>query len=91
MINKTSDKFKGRWFLIEDFYDYQFNKNKFMQGYKTWSGLLIIFLGWFGLGDLISEDKASEIINAILELGGLLVAIWGNYKAHKQIEKLGGY
>lgn len=68
------------------------NKNKkYMQGYKTSAGLIIIALGWLGLGDIISQDKVAEFINLGVQLVGILLATYGNYKAHKQIDKLGGY
>ena len=67
------------------------NKNNFMQGYKTYSGLVVVFLGWLGVGDFVSEEKVGEIINLTVQLVGLIVAVYGNIKAHRQIAKLGGY
>lgn len=74
--------------LVED---YKFSTNNFMEGSRTWVGLGLLFLGMFGLGDLVSSDQAAHLLNAAADIVGLLIAIYGNYKAHKQIKKLGGY
>jgi len=62
-----------------------------MQGYKTWSGLLLVVAGAFGWGDLVSSDQASDLISAVTQLVGIVLAIYGNYKAHLEIKALGGY
>lgn len=62
-----------------------------MQGYKTIIGIIITFLGLIGWGDLISTEQASELINLLTQVFGLVFAIYGNYKAHKEIKTLGGY
>lgn len=62
-----------------------------MQGYKTWTGLIIAFLGLFGWGDLISEEQTGELINLVTQFIGLILAIYGNYKAHREIKAMGGY
>lgn len=52
-----------------------------MKGKKTYAGLLIALLGMLGLGDTISEEQAGQIINLTLNLGGILFAAYGRYKA----------
>lgn len=62
-----------------------------MQGYKTYAGLVIVFLGWLGLGDIVSSEQVGDIINLVTQLIGIVVAVYGNYKAHREITALGGY
>jgi len=57
-------------------------------GYKTYIGLVISILGLFGLGDLITADQLGQVIDLVLQLVGTLIAIYGNFKAHKKIDKL---
>ena len=62
-----------------------------MQGYKTYTGLVIVFLGWLGIGDLVSEQQTGEVIDLTTQLVGLGIAIYGNYKSHRELKALGGY
>ena len=62
-----------------------------MQGYKTLTGLLLTFLGFLGWGDLISSDQVAEITNAVTQLVGIVLAIYGNYRSHRELKALGGY
>lgn len=62
-----------------------------MNGYKTWSGLLILFLGMLGWGDLISETQVADLVNGLTQLVGLTLSVYGNYKAHREIKAMGGY
>lgn len=62
-----------------------------MQGYKTYTGLLLTFLGFLGFGDLISEDQVAELVNIVTQLIGIGLAVYGNYKAHREIKAMGGY
>ena len=62
-----------------------------MQGYKTWTGIALAVLGLLGWGDLISSDQTAELTNLVTQLVGLVLAVVGNYKAHREIKSLGGY
>lgn len=62
-----------------------------MQGYRTWIGIFITVLGSLGYGDLITETNANDLINLLTQLVGLVITIYGNWKAHSQIKVLGGY
>jgi len=62
-----------------------------MQGYKTYTGLLLAFLGILGWGDVISSDQVANFANAWSQLLGIILAVYGNYKAHREIKALGGY
>ena len=62
-----------------------------MQGYKTWTGIIITILGLFGWGGLISEAQLGDLISWTSQIVGLILTVYGNYKAHREINKLGGY
>lgn len=63
----------------------------YMQGYKTWAGILLTALGALGWGDLISSTQVADLTNLVTEVLGILLSIYGNYKAHREIKALGGY
>lgn len=71
----------------EDFGDsllvehYKLNDNNFMEGKKTYTFLLVAFLGWLGVGEYFSEGEAGTIVDAVLNLVGFLGAVWGRYVA----------
>jgi hypothetical protein len=59
-----------------------------MTGYKTWTGILIAILGALGVSSVVGEDNLTGIIDALLQVIGFALAMWGNYKAHKTIAEL---
>lgn len=59
-----------------------------MQGYKTYTGILValigVGLGWFGVGESEAGTLAAQIggvIDQVLTIGGLLFAAYGRAKA----------
>ena len=48
---------------------------------KTYVGIAVIVLGWLGVSDLISESEISTIVDHVLQLGGIVYAIYGRFKA----------
>lgn len=87
----TSDKYKNNWAELDNFYkgrDYQLSDDKFMEGYKTWTGILITILGMFGVGYLVNADQLGSVINAVVQIVGVVVTVYGNYKAHQKISEL---
>ena len=48
---------------------------------KTYIGIIVVIAGWLGIGDILTNDVASSLINNILELVGIVMAIYGRYKA----------
>lgn len=62
-----------------------------MQGYKTWIGIFITVLGALGYGDLITQTDANNLINLLTQVIGIVLTVYGNWKAHSQIKALGGY
>ena len=61
-----------------------------LDGYKTWIGLAVTILGFLHLGYLVNADQLGNLINAVLQIVGLVTAVYGNYKAHQKIAALSG-
>lgn len=53
------------------------NMSHFLAGKKTYLGLAVALLGVLGFGNLISEAEASHAVDLVLELVGLVVAVYG--------------
>ncbi len=47
----------------------------------TFAGLLVIIAGWLDIADIITSDNAAIIIDNVLQLIGIIVAIYGRFKA----------
>lgn len=56
---------------------------KLVKGKKTYIGIIVLALGAFGFGDLISQSDVSSIVDAGLKIAGIIVAIYGRYNASK--------
>lgn len=61
-----------------------------LQGYKTWIGLVLTILGAVGIfGKIgITQEEVSQIIDVAMQLAGLVLASYGNFKAHQKIKEL---
>ena len=59
--------------------------SKFLDGKKTYVGLAITLLGVLGLGNLISEGEANQAVDLVIQLVGLVVAVYGRVKAKPQV------
>ena len=55
--------------------------SKLLEGRKTFIGIAITLLGVLGAGNLISEGEANQVVNLVIELVGLVLAIYGRIKA----------
>ena len=55
--------------------------NKFMEGKKTYFGLLLTVLGIAGLGGLISGDELNVLADSIMKIAGILIAVYGRIVA----------
>lgn len=54
-----------------------------MEGKKTYLGILVIALGYFGAGNLVSDTELSQTFDSVLQIVGMVLAIYGRYKANK--------
>jgi len=57
------------------------NLSHFMEGKKTYVGIVVLALGAFGAGSFITASEVSEIYDIILKLVGIGLAIYGRYAA----------
>ena len=60
--------------------------DNFLEGKKTWIGLIVAFAGALGIGDIIGVDNIEGIINTLIALIGFVYAAYGNWKAHQKIK-----
>jgi len=61
-----------------------------MEGYRTWTGIVVMIIGWFGLGEYFDKTQVGQAIDVLTQFIGIVVAIYGNYKAHQKIKELKG-
>lgn len=54
---------------------------KFMEGRKTYTGLVIALIGVFGLAAYITPAEAGEAMNHVFELVGIAMAVYGRVVA----------
>ena len=55
--------------------------SNFLQGRKTYLGLAVVLLGVFGFGGLVSEEELSHSVDLVLELVGIVLAVYGRFVA----------
>ena len=55
----------------------------FMAGSRTYTGLVITFLGLIGVSNLFTEAETAQIADLILQVIGLAFAAYGRYKTQK--------
>ena len=51
--------------------------SKIMDGYKTYTGIIVAFIGVLGISNYITETETAELLNKIFEVAGLVIAIYG--------------
>jgi hypothetical protein len=55
-----------------------------MKGYRTYTGLIVSLLGIVGVAKYFGTTaELTNLINAIMEIMGLLFAAYGRYKANE--------
>ena len=52
-----------------------------LEGRKTYIGIVIALAGAFGVFKYFSESDLMTTLNTLLEIGGLIFAAYGRYKA----------
>lgn len=55
-----------------------------LEGKKTFIGIVAMLLSYFQVGEVISIDEVSMLIDAILLIGGTFLAVYGRLKAKRQ-------
>lgn len=55
--------------------------SKFMEGKKTYSSLIVLLIGAFGLSEMITSNDVATIIDALFGLMGTLGVIYGRFMA----------
>lgn len=59
-----------------------------LEGYKTYIGIAITILGSVGLGYLVTPSQLGDLVDSILKIAGIVISVYGNYKAHQTITTL---
>ena len=54
-----------------------------MKGYKTYTGLVIIFLGLIGANNIFLPEETANVADIIVQILGLAFAAYGRYEATK--------
>lgn len=62
-----------------------------MQYSQTYAGLLIIIAGWLGIGDIVTNETAGIIINNVLQLAGIVWAIYGRFTSKGEAVSVLGF
>lgn len=60
----------------------------FLDGKRTWIGLAVTIIGATGLSKYVAPDQAAALFDALFQVVGIIIAIWGNQKAQKKIIEL---
>lgn len=60
----------------------------FLDGKRTWIGLAVTIIGATGLSKYIAPDQATALLDALFQVVGIVIAIWGNQKAQGKITEL---
>lgn len=55
-----------------------------LDGKKTYIALVLVLLGTFGYGELITEGEVSQIIDLVTQLIGIIGAIYGRFDATRR-------
>jgi hypothetical protein len=55
----------------------------FMEGKKTYAGIIISVIGVLGVSHFVTPDEVSATYDSIIQLAGLALAVYGRYKANK--------
>ena len=64
-----------------------YNKS-FLEGKKTWIGLIITVIGMTGASQYVTGDQLADILDKFFSIAGIVMAVYGNWHAHQKIETL---
>ena len=54
----------------------------------TFASLIVAVLGWLGVSHIATQSEVATVIDNLLQIGGMLFAFYGRYKAGG-VSKLG--
>ena len=57
--------------------------SNFLEGKKTYIGLVLTIFGMVGGSNLISNEEVSQLLNSLFEVVGILFAAYGRYVTKK--------
>jgi hypothetical protein len=60
----------------------------FLDGKRTWIGLIITIAGMTGASKYVSNDDLTNMLDLSFQIVGAGIVAWGNYKAQKHITTL---
>ena len=60
---------------------------KKLDGKKTYIAIAVLIIGLLGAGDIITESDVSGLINASMQIIGIVGAIYGRYDASRRYNK----
>lgn len=58
---------------------------KKLEGRKTYIAIAVLVLGMFGIGDIITETDMSVLIDSVMQIIGVIGAIYGRYDATRRM------
>lgn len=61
---------------------------KFLDGKRTWIGLIVTVAGMTGMGKYIGGESLSQLLDLIFQVAGIVIATYGNFKAQNKIVDL---
>ena len=47
----------------------------------TFASLIVAVLGWLGVSHIATQSEVATVIGNLLQIGGMLVAFYGRYRA----------
>ncbi len=59
-----------------------------LQGYRTDIGIVITILGMTGVAKIVTTEQMSQLADLIIQIIGIMVTIYGSYKAHQKIKEI---
>lgn len=60
---------------------------KRLEGKKTYISVAVLIIGLIGAGDFITESDVSGLINAAMQIIGIVGAIYGRYDASRRYKR----
>ncbi len=60
----------------------------FLDGKRTWIGLIVTIIGATGLSKYIAPDQTTALLDALFQVVGIAIAVIGNARAQKKIIEL---